>query len=143
MISKRGYVMGKSRGFTLIELMIVVAILAILAAIAIPSYSKYSFRARRVDAQDLLTRIANAEERYYATYNHYGSLTEIGFTASATSEKGYYIVSAVTLANNSQTFVATAAAQSAQASDKCGSLRISNTGAKTWTGNENNGKCWG
>ncbi|GAI02651.1 unnamed protein product, partial [marine sediment metagenome] len=51
------------KGFTLIELMIVVAVIAILAAIAYPSYTRYVYRARRADGQDLLMRIAAAQER--------------------------------------------------------------------------------
>lgn len=132
--------MRRQSGFTLLELMIVVAIVAILMAIAIPSYLRYGYRARRPDGQELLLRIANAQERFYATENRYGSLGEVGFDNPAISEKKYY---SVTLpAVSSSAFTATAAPQGDQAKDDCGSLSINSVGEKTASGSTNNGTCW-
>jgi type IV pilus assembly protein PilE len=142
---------SRMRGFTLLELMIVVVIIAILAALAIPAYGRYAYRARRPDGQELLLRIANAEERYYATNNKFGSLADINY-ASATSEKGYYAAT-ITLAadpagNANQAFTAkaTAPAGGPQANDACGQLSIDNTGTKlpaaTDTAHNSNGSCW-
>jgi type IV pilus assembly protein PilE len=135
--------MRRVRGFTLVELMIVVAIVAILAAFAVPSYSRYGYRARRADGQELLLRIATAQERYYATYNKYGALTDIGFKDPVLSEKGFYSAS---LSNpTASTFTATAARRGAQLSDACGSLQLDSTGAKTSGAANNlssNGSCW-
>lgn len=138
--------MMRSRGFTLIELLVVVAIIAILAAIAYPSYTRYTYRARRVDGQTLLTRIADAEERYYSTYNKYGSLSEVGFT-DLTSEKGYYLADVPASAStSSQVFVVEAVPQGVQSRDVCGTLSIDNTGDKqpdkTKTTANSNGSCW-
>lgn len=138
---------SRMRGFTLVELMIVVVIIGILAAVAIPAYGSYAFRARRADAQELLLRIASAQERFYATNNHYGSLTEIGFDNPALSAKRFYSVTVdVASASTTQTYTATAAAQGPQATDKCGSLRINNAGAKTpgpaSASSNSNGRCW-
>lgn len=55
---------ARPTGFTLIEVMIVVAIVAILAAIAYPSYSDYAFRTRRADGKEMMMRVASAQERY-------------------------------------------------------------------------------
>lgn len=137
---------NRLRGFTLIELMVVVAIIAILAAIAIPAYGRYAFRARRADGQEMLMRIANAQERYYATFNKYGGLADIGFADPAVSEKGYYSVAVnVPAGDKGQSYVATAAAVGVQAADACGALTINSVGAKTPgpgdTGNSN-GSCW-
>lgn len=61
----------KQRGFTLVELMIVVAIIAIIAAIALPSYTQYVQRARAADAQGALMSLANAMERFHTTNTTY------------------------------------------------------------------------
>lgn len=137
--------MGHMRGFTLLELMIVVVIIAVLAAVAIPTYGRYAFRAHRADGQELLLRVANAQERYYATANAYGSLTDIGFTNPAPSEKGFYSVTVVA-SSSSQAFVATAAPVGGQANDVCGALTINNAGVKTpgpaSASSNSNGSCW-
>lgn len=61
----------RSAGFTLIEMMIVVAIVAILAAIAVPSYTSYITKSKRVAAQGCLSQIAGYMERYYTTNLRY------------------------------------------------------------------------
>jgi type IV pilus assembly protein PilE len=141
-------VMARARGFTLIELMIVVVIIAILAAIAIPAFGRYAYRAHRVDGQELLLRIANAQERFYATNNHYGALTELNYADPAPSEKGYYSVTVVPAAasTSAQTFTATATGVGAQIKDVCGPLTINNAGVKTpgpaSASSHSNGSCW-
>lgn len=141
----RGMAMGRMRGFTLLELMIVVVIIAVLAAIAIPTYGRYAFRAHRADGQELLLRIATAQERQYATTNAYGSLTEVGFSDPAISEKGFYSVTVVA-SSSSQAFVATATPVGGQANDVCGPLTIDNAGNKTpgpaSASSNSNGSCW-
>jgi type IV pilus assembly protein PilE len=136
--------MKQERGFTLLELMIVVAIIAILSAIAIPSYGRYAIRAHRVDGQELLMRIANAQERFYATNNHYGALTELGYTDPAVSEKKYYNVTMVPAAASTaaQAFTATATPTTAQANDDCKNLTINSAGVRASSGTTSNGSCW-
>ncbi len=130
------------RGFTLIELMIVVAIIAILAAIAYPSYINYVQRTRRADGHEMLMRMAAAQERYYTNYNKYAKTADLGMGATPASEEGYYTV-VVTPDEPDQTFVLTATPQGAQAVDACGKLVLSNTGVKTAPDDTGkNGKCW-
>ncbi|MEO6688561.1 MAG: type IV pilin protein [Dokdonella sp.] len=139
---------ASKKGFTLIELMIVVAIIAIIAAIAYPSYQKYGFRARRAEGKDLAMRVAAEEERFYTRFNSYtaaitGAPPSLGL-GGVTSENLYYTAS-VTLQNANQTFTVrvTPTAGTAQASDSCGYLTLNNTGAKAApTDNQSNGKCW-
>ncbi|MFC5741604.1 type IV pilin protein [Dyella tabacisoli] len=131
-------------GFSLIELMVVVAIVAILAAIAIPAYGRYADRARRVDGQELLLRIAHAQERHYATYNTYGALADIGFV-DVMSEKGYYsarVTLAASIGTAAQGYVAIAQPQGMQANDACLELTISSSGKKDASGTTSNGNCW-
>ncbi len=141
--------MKYQRGFTLIELMVVVAIVAILAAIAIPAYGRYAYRARRPDGQELLLRIANAQERYYAVYNVYDDLKTIGYsiTASTTTEKGYYRVVVVQGGTHDwQSYVAIAVPSGVQIDDSCGSLSVDNIGSKLPAVGDaaanRNGRCW-
>ena len=85
--------MERSRGFTLLELVVVVAIVAILAAIATQSYARYAFRSHRTDAHHMLMAVAQAQERWHATYNRYAEdLGQLGFADPAVSQHGYYHV---------------------------------------------------
>ncbi|MEX1826455.1 type IV pilin protein [Luteibacter sp. CQ10] len=131
-------------GFTLIELMIVVAVIAVLTMIALPSYTKYTFRARRAEGQELLLRTATAQERYYSTYNTYaGSLTTDLKFASDTSTNGYYKVTVAPLGGAlTSGYVLTASAQLTQAGDACKNLTLDSNGTKSQTGTTTNGRCW-
>src|SRR5690554_315007 len=84
----------KQNGFTLIELMITVAIVAILASIAMPSYENYTRRANRSDALDTIHNILIAQERYYADNMEYASnLVKLGSaTNSMTTPRGHYSI---------------------------------------------------
>lgn len=143
----------QSSGFTLIELMIVVAIIAIIAAFALPSYQRYGQRARRADGKEMLMRVAAAQERFYTNFNRYATdpltaSTSLGLT-SATSQRGYYTVTSVNgPTGNTQSYILSVVPVTggAQAYDKCGTLSISNTGAKTPIATampqNSNGACW-
>ncbi len=76
------------KGFTLIELMIVVAIIGILAAIAVGLFSGFAKRAKQSEAKELLSAIYTSEATYFAETNAYGPLTTAGFTPSDTPK--YY-----------------------------------------------------
>jgi type IV pilus assembly protein PilE len=133
--------------FSLVELMLVVVVIALLATIAISSYSRYGFRARRADGQELLLRVANAQERYYATYYKYGSDPVTGDLklSSIHSEKGYYTV-AITAADLTRDYTATVTPVGGQAADACGALSINSVGVKTPlptdSAKNGNGHCW-
>ena len=76
------------KGFTLIELMIVVAIIGILAAIAIPNFLRFQAKSKQSEARELLSTVYTAEAAYFAEQNSYGTLSNAGFTPSATPK--YY-----------------------------------------------------
>ncbi len=134
--------MAKQRGFTLLELMIVVALIGILLAIAMPAYGPYVERARRSDAHNMLLTAAAAQERFYTSNNRYATTAaELG--AAAVSEDGHYTL---TLANgpsgNTQTFLLTATPAGAQATDGCGDLTYNSLGVRAAAGTTTNGRCW-
>ena len=131
--------MRRSRAFTLIELMIVVAVIGILAAIAIPAYNQYVERARQADGMDALQNAAQRLERCYSQYGAYddgscGAATDVqnGFD----SPEGYYSVSSTAL--DSTSFTLSAAPQGVQANDRCGTFTLTNTGAR----NAAEDDCW-
>ena len=137
---------NKNRGFTLLELMIVVIVVAILATLAVYNYAKYGYRTRRADGKEMIQRVAAAEERYYTNFNQYTTtLSNLNF--NGTSEKGYYLVTAANgTSGDAQTYKLTAAPQGIQANDVCGSLTLDNTGvqtpASTGMPQNSNGACW-
>ena len=82
---------GGRIGFTLIELMIVVAVIGILAAIAYPSYRTYIVRANRSAAQSLMLDLANREHQYFAANRAYATEAELGFSAMSSDLAGKYV----------------------------------------------------
>lgn len=72
------------RGFTLIELMVAVAIIGILAGIAYPSYTQYVLKARRAEAKSMLQEIQLLQEKYRANNSTYGTLSNLGWTNTLT-----------------------------------------------------------
>lgn len=126
-------------GFTLIELMITVAVVAILAAIAYPSYSEHVRKTRRAEGKALIAEAANRLERCYTRFNAFNAAGCEGVGATA-SEGGYYELSVATTAS---TFSLTATPQGPQAEDVCGNLTLSNTGVRGISGSPPEGyHCW-
>ncbi len=80
----------KQEGFTLIELMIVVAIIGILAAIAIPNFLRYQAKSRQSEAKTNLGAIFVAETAYFSEVNRYGSFSEVGYALAGTTNRYTY-----------------------------------------------------
>lgn len=128
-------------GFSLIELMIVVAIVGILAAIAYPSYSDYVRETRRTTAQADLVELAQWMERQYAgdfSYLDGTSQPTLPFTQSPRTGTAFYNLSFNgSVAAN--TYSLQAVPTGDQTNDECGTLRITQTGARSSTSGTN---CW-
>ncbi len=129
-----------SRGFTLIELMIVVAIVAVLAAVALPSYRQYVVRSARTQAQSELMQMATLQEKIYLNSNSYAfsvtaayngtSAGGLGVASGNTSDGRYALTLSNTAASQTYTLVATPVATLSQSND--GNLSITESGVKLW-----------
>ena len=95
------------KGFTLIELMIVVAIIGILAAIAIPNFLKYQAKSKQSEAKVNLKGIFTSETFYFAEQNVYGTLAFANFSPSGTSRYGFGIGGATGALQTVETGLAT------------------------------------
>jgi type IV pilus assembly protein PilE len=136
-------------GFTLIELMLAIAIVAILAAIAYPAFQGPLFKARRSDGLVALMQLQVAQERWHSNHGRYATLTELG--AAATSPSRHYQIAVE--AASALGFEAVATATGLQARDrvcKVMLLSVSNghtqyaSGADAGVGNgaADNRRCW-
>jgi type IV pilus assembly protein PilE len=124
--------MRTHRGFTLIELVIVVAIIGILVAIAIPSYQNHLRKGRRAQAESFLMEVANSQQQYLLDARGYApDLPTLGKTPP-TAVSDFYNVTVAT-ATPPPSFTVTATALGVQTAD--GNLTIDSTGAKTRAGN--------
>ncbi|WP_058835261.1 type IV pilin protein [Luteimonas abyssi] len=125
---------GRARGFTLIELMIAVAVIAILAAIAYPAYQEQVRKSRRAQAKADLVELAQMAERHYTVNSSYASWTP-AFTQSPREGVAHYTIATSGVSPSTFTLTATPTS-AAQLPDRCGALGLTNTGKKTHTTGE-------
>lgn len=139
--------MNKVRGFSLIELMVVVAIVGILAAISYPSYVEYVKKGKRAEAKAALLEAVQNLERYYSANGTYlnvaGDALAAVFTVSVPSSgtANYSVQVVGTPTRNA--YQMEAARSGSMASDACGDFRITQAGARTLNSNTKSlSECW-
>ena len=118
----------KARGFTLIELMIAVAIVAILASIAIPAYQKSVQKSRRADAMSTLLQLQLAQEKWRANNTAYTtSLSSLKWNSSVSAD-GFYTVAITQASATTFTITATPKTGGPQVGDSCGTFTVTQNG---------------
>jgi type IV pilus assembly protein PilE len=129
----------KHSGFTLIELMIVIAIVGILAAIALPSYNQYIARGHRAQARAIMMEASQFMEKFYALNFNYTTTLPTRLTVSPKANEGAarYTITLTTTANS----YSLSAAPSGWTDETCGTLTLSNLGEKSQA-NSDVATCW-
>jgi len=130
----------KHKGFSLIELMIVVAIVAIIASVALPSYFDSVERSRRAEGKAFLLDLAARQERFYTLNSRYQTTGEL---AGPTSENGFYTADTdIRDDNTTATTYVLSAVPLWNQTLACGDLTLSNTGVRGVTGTADANLCW-
>ncbi|MCP4047022.1 MAG: prepilin-type N-terminal cleavage/methylation domain-containing protein [Gammaproteobacteria bacterium] len=119
-------------GFTLVELMLVIAIMAILVALALPNYQQSIRKGRRADAQTDLIEFIGQAERVFTQTNSYA-------TATLPANTDYYTYT-FSVAASVTAYTIQAAPKTIQNQDDCGTMRIDQAGLRTKTGTL--ADCW-
>lgn len=137
---------AQSAGFTLLELLIVIAVFSIIMSMSIAGYRQYITRANRVDATALLLRVAAAQERFYLEQNTYtDDMAALGFP-NALSERGYYALTVNPALGGlvvGYTATATVVDGESQSDDtKCQDMTINESGLRN-SAPEDPEVCWG
>lgn len=140
---ERNTALRPESGFSLIEMMIVVAIVAILATVGYPAYKGYVYKSYRADAKSLLLAAAARQEEYYLDNKTYTSdLSKLGYDTNADgevlTEHGAYAVTVDAASATGYTLLATA--EGNQTEDGCGNFTLTNLGVKGFSGSGND--CW-
>jgi type IV pilus assembly protein PilE len=127
------------RGFTLIEAMVVVAILGIIVAFGYPSYRDQVMKSRRSEGMSALLELADRLERYYSDKGTYVGATPANIFRS-TTEKGNYQLTIDS--QDAIAFAVSAAPLGGQTEDRCGKFTLTSQGAKTVSGPLSSDDCW-
>ena len=144
----------RTRGFTLVELLVAMVIASILLAISVPSYSLFVRKSRRTEARTALLDFASREERYMSTNNAYTNVAaNLGYAALPTTVgSGYYTMSTTAPVAATATapayFTVTATPVAGKGQDKdaqCQSFTVDSTGKQSSlnnTGTDSTSTCW-
>ena len=117
------------QGFTLLEVVVVMAVVAILAAVAIPNYSEYIMRSHRSEAQSFISDVASRQSQFFLDRRSYAAtVADLSMTVPAEVAARYTVAIVVGPPTG---FQVTATPMGPQATDRCGWLRIDQAGTRT------------
>lgn len=121
----------ETTGFSLIELMMVLAIVAILASLGLPGFFSFIQESRRSDAAMSLLELAAAMERFYSHRRSFSGATTVSLLGRAVSEDGHYVLE-ISVVDDGQAWsaAATPVRNGSQADDACYRYRLDSTGRK-------------
>lgn len=133
----------RSYGFSLLEILITLAIISILTGLCFPLYSQHAAEERRLEATITLEKLAAALERYYIVHNTYqgATLEQLGFSASIAKNNYQLVITSLT--DNTFSLAATPLADQADQDILCKTLVLNAVGGKSITGNGQISDCWG
>ena len=127
-----------ARGFTLLEVVVVMAVVAILAAVAIPNYSEYIMRSHRSSVQSLISDVASRQSQFFLDRRSYaGTVAALNMTVPA-EVAARYTIAIATVVGPPGGFQVTATPTGPQATDRCGLLTIDQANNRTAVGT----RCW-
>ncbi len=129
---------GKPRGFTLIEVAVVMVAAAILAAVAIPNYSEYVMRSHRSSVQSLISDAASRQSQFFLDRRVYATTVAALNVAVPADLAARYTIAIAAVAGPPAAFQVTATPIGTQATDRCGLLTIDQAGNRTAVSN----RCW-
>lgn len=134
----------RKNGYSLIELMVTVAVVGVLVSISVPTYKNYTMKSRRSEGRSFAMEIMQRQEKYYNENNTYTTnLAQLGYSsATPTSEKGYYQVTATAASDGiTNNVIITAQPIGSQTSDtECGSFIYNSNGVKSTSTSSTT--CW-
>lgn len=126
------------RGFTLLEVAVVMAVVAILAAVAIPNYSEYTMRSHRSSVQSLISDAASRQSQFFLDRRVYAPTVAALNVAVPADVAARYTIAIAAVAGPPAAFQVTATPIGTQSTDRCGLLTIDQAGNRTAIAN----RCW-
>ena len=142
-MTRREVTTSKTRGMTLIELLIVFTIVVILASFVLPSWNSQIQKARRADARNILMSVQVEQEKYRADTGSYApSMSALGFSNRNSTASDYYNISIISSSETAFVAIATPQTNGGQDNDLCGTFAVDQSGPNESGVYASISECW-